>query len=96
MLVLICYDVNTQDRAGRRRLRRIAKACEGYGNRVQYSIFECQVDATHWAELQGRLLAIVDRATDSIRFYFLGEGGFARCEHHGIKPSFDLEGPLVL
>jgi CRISPR-associated protein Cas2 len=96
MLVLVTYDVHTLDRAGRRRLRHIAKACEGYGNRVQFSVFECQVDDTHWTELKGRLLSVVELEQDSLRFYFLGEDGFSRCEHHGIKPSLDMEGPLIL
>lgn len=96
MLILVTYDVNTEDKEGRRRLRRVAKACEGSGNRVQFSVFECQVDDATWARLRGRLLDIVDLAKDSLRFYFLGENGFARCEHHGTKPSLDLEGPLVL
>jgi CRISPR-associated protein Cas2 len=96
MLVLITYDVSTGSREGRRRLRRIAKACQGYGNRVQFSVFECQVDEATWAGLHGRLLDILDAKEDSVRFYFLGEDGFVRCEHHGIKPSLDMEGPLVL
>ena len=96
MLVLVCYDVNTQNREGRRRLRRIAKACEGYGNRVQFSVFECQVDDTHWAELRGKLEDTMDPSEDSLRYYFLGHEGFSRCEHRGVKPSFDMEGPLVL
>ena len=96
MLVIVTYDVKTEDRAGRRRLRHIAKACEGTGIRVQFSVFECQVDDATWATLYGRLLGIYEPTQDSLRFYFLGEDGFARCEHHGTKPSLDLEGPLVL
>lgn len=96
MLVLITYDVSTQSREGRRRLRRIAKACQGHGHRVQFSVFECQVDEATWAGLRGRLLDILDADEDSLRFYFLGEGGFARSEHHGTKPSLDMEGPLIL
>ena len=96
MLVLVTYDVNTETRAGRRRLRTIAKACEGYGQRVQFSVFECQVDDTHWAELKGRLMKAFEASTDSLRFYFLGEDGFARVEHHGIKPSIDMDEALIL
>jgi CRISPR-associated protein Cas2 len=96
MLVLVTYDVNTEDKEGRRRLRKIAKSCEGVGTRVQFSVFECQVDDATWAGLRGRLLAIMDASQDSVRFYFLGEDGFARCEHHGTKPSLDLEGPIIL
>ena len=96
MLVLITYDVNTLTKEGRRRLRRVAKTCEGHGHRVQFSVFECQVDDATWARLRGRLLEAMDPSQDSLRFYFLGEDGFSRCEHQGIKPSLDMEGPLVL
>lgn len=96
MLVLVTYDVHTQDSAGRRRLRRVAKACEGRGNRVQFSVFECQVDDATWADLRAKLLSEINPEQDSLRFYFLGEDGFRRCEHHGSKPSIDMEGPLVL
>lgn len=96
MFVLITYDISTENRAGRRRLRHIAKACEGTGTRVQFSVFEIQADEATWADLRGRLLSILDPSEDSVRFYFLGKDGFARSEHHGIKPSLDMEGPLVL
>ena len=96
MLVLVTYDVNTEHRDGRRRLRHVSKLCSGAGHRVQYSVFECQVDHTTWAALKGNLLSSINTAEDSLRFYFLGEDGFARCEHHGIKPSMDMEGPLVV
>ncbi len=96
MLVLVTYDVNTGTREGRRRLRQVGKLCSGFGHRVQYSVFECQVDDSTWADLKGNLLAIIHTGEDSLRFYFLGEDGFARCEHHGIKPSMDMEGPLVV
>lgn len=96
MLVLVTYDVNTETKEGRRRLRQVSSLCVGAGHRVQYSVFECQVDETTWAALRGNLLAAVHTGQDSLRFYFLGEDGFARCEHHGIKPSMDMEGPLVL
>ncbi len=96
MLVLVTYDVNTETREGRRRLRHVAKTCQGSGHRVQFSVFECQVDEATWASLRGCLLGSIDENEDSLRFYFLGEEGFSRCEHHGIKPSLDMEGPLVL
>jgi len=96
MWVLVTYDVSTEDAAGRRRLRRVAKTCEGYGQRVQKSVFECQVDDATWAQLRGRLLKEYDMASDSLRFYFLGENGPARTEHHGRDPSLDMEGPLIL
>ncbi|GAL96390.1 CRISPR-associated endonuclease Cas2 [Acetobacter tropicalis] len=95
MLVLITYDVNTQDAAGRRRLRRVARACLDYGQRVQHSVFECEVDPAQWAELRHRLLAEADESKDSLRFYQLGAKGKQRVEHVGAKPVLDLEGPLV-
>ncbi|MCP9320724.1 CRISPR-associated endonuclease Cas2 [Acetobacter persici] len=95
MLVLITYDVNTEDAAGRRRLRRVARACLDYGQRVQHSVFECEVDPAQWAELRARLLDESDSAKDSLRFYQLGAKGRQRVEHVGAKPVLDLEGPLV-
>jgi len=95
MLMLVTYDVNTQDRAGRRRLRRIARACKDYGQRVQYSVFECEVDPAEWTRLRARLIGEIDVNTDSLRFYRLGAKGKARIEHIGAKPVLDLEGPLV-
>ncbi|MBS1001769.1 CRISPR-associated endonuclease Cas2 [Acetobacter persici] len=95
MLVLITYDVNTEDAAGRRRLRRVARACLDYGQRVQHSVFECEVDPAQWAELRARLLDEADSAKDSLRFYQLGAKGRQRVEHVGAKPVLDLEGPLV-
>jgi CRISPR-associated protein Cas2 len=96
MWVLITYDVRTDTKEGRRRLRKVAKTCEGHGARVQFSVFECQVDEATWTHLRGTLLSIIDTDQDSLRFYFLGEKWAARCEHHGIKPSADMEGPLLL
>ena len=95
MLILVTYDVSTITPAGRRRLRRVARACLDYGQRVQNSVFECQVDAAQWTELRHRLLAIIDPATDSLRSYTLGNSWRGRVEHHGAKPSTDLEGPLL-
>ena len=96
MWMLISYDVETQSRAGRRRLRRIAKICESYGHRVQQSVFECQLDAATWTVLRGRLLDTFDNSKDSLRFYCLGETPSRRNEHHGQRPSMDMEGPLIL
>lgn len=95
MLVLITYDVSTQTVEGRRRLRRVARACLDYGQRVQLSVFECEVDPAQWAALRARLLAEIDPAQDSLRFYRLGREGRSRTEHVGAKPILDLEGPLV-
>jgi CRISPR-associated protein Cas2 len=95
MFVLVSYDVSTVDAAGRRRLRRVAKACLNYGQRVQNSVFECLVDPAHWAALKQRLLDEYDAEQDSLRFYYLGSNWQRRVEHHGAKPSVDLEGPLI-
>jgi CRISPR-associated protein Cas2 len=96
MLVVVSYDVSTVDAAGRRRLRRVARACQDFGQRVQYSVFECNVGPTEWARLRLRLLSEYRADEDSIRFYFLGEDGAKRTEHHGQKAPVDLTGPLVL
>lgn len=95
MLMLITYDVSTIDPAGRRRLRRIAKACLDYGQRVQNSVFECEVDPAQWAALRGRLISEIKVDEDSLRFYRLGADGQRRVEHVGAKPATDLEGPLL-
>jgi len=95
MLMLVTYDVNTQDPAGRRRLRRVAKACLDLGQRVQNSVFECEVDPAQWAQLRARLLSEIDETRDSLRFYRLGADGKRRVEHVGAKPILDLDGPLV-
>ena len=96
MLMLITYDVNTQDREGRRRLRRVARACRDYGQRVQYSVFECELDPAQWTRLRARLIAEIDPAADSLRFYALGANARRRVEHVGAKPAVDLEGPLIV
>lgn len=94
MLVLITYDVSTVDKAGARRLRRVAQACKDYGQRVQNSVFECRIEPQHWAVLRDRLLGEIDQSQDSLRFYFLDRD--VRIEHHGTKKTIDLEGPLIL
>jgi CRISPR-associated protein Cas2 len=96
MLVLISYDVSTTTPKGRRRLRRVAKTCNDYGQRVQNSVFECLIDPTQWTELRLRLLEIFDEKEDSLRFYFLGANWRGRVEHFGIKNVLDPEGPLVV
>ena len=72
MMVLITYEVNTEDAGGRKRLRQIAKQCVNYGQRVQNSVFECLVDAAQCKQLQQKLRAIMDEEKDSLRFYYLG------------------------
>jgi CRISPR-associated protein Cas2 len=95
MLMLVTYDVNTETSAGRRRLRRVARACLDYGQRVQQSVFECEVDPAQWIALRARLLGEIDVSFDSLRFYRLGAEGRRRVEHAGAKPTLDLEGPLL-
>ena len=96
MLMLVSYDVSTVDKAGRRRLRQIAKACQDFGVRVQNSVFECNVDAAQWVKLKAELENIFDPATDSLRYYNLGNNYTTRIEHVGAKPALDLEQPLLL
>jgi len=96
MLILVTYDVRTDTEAGRRRLRRVAKVCEDWGQRVQNSVFECIVDSAQWVKLKASLVAEINEAEDSLRFYFLGNGWRHRIEHTGAKPSFDQEGPLIV
>lgn len=96
MMVLVTYDVSTADKEGQKRLRRVAKACEDYGQRVQNSVFECLVDPGEWATLRSRLLGLIDSEKDSLRFYFLGRRWKRRVEHEGAKPSYDPEGPLIV
>lgn len=96
MLVLVTYDVNTLDAAGRKRLRQIARACEDFGQRVQFSVFEIEVDPAQWVRLKTRLEAIIRVEVDSLRYYYLGSNWPRRVEHIGAKPAVDLNGPLIL
>lgn len=95
MFVLVSYDVATGDAGGERRLRRVAKACKDYGQRVQYSVFECIVDPAQWAYLKQRLINEIDPEKDSLRFYYLGSNWRRRVEHIGAKETIDQEGPLI-
>ncbi len=96
MLVVVSYDVSTESAAGKRRLRRVAKTCTDFGQRVQNSVFECLVDPEQWTRLRARLLAEYDGAEDSLRFYFLGRKWRSRREHHGTKATVDPEDPLIV
>jgi CRISPR-associated protein Cas2 len=96
MLVLVTYDVRTSDPGGAARLRRVAKACRDYGQRVQYSVFEIEVDPAQWTLLRTRLEKTIKPEHDSLRFYFLGANWQRRVEHVGAKPAADLNGPLVV
>ena len=96
MLVLISYDVATSDDGGQRRLRRVARACKDYGQRVQYSVFECIVDPAQWTILKERLISEIDPEKDSLRFYYLGSNYKHRMEHIGAKPPVEQDGPLIV
>lgn len=96
MLVLVSYDVATGDKKGQKRLRRVAKICKNYGQRVQYSVFECMVDPAQWAVMHNKLLEEINPDKDSLRFYFLGANWKRRIEHIGAKKNYDQEGPLII
>ena len=96
MLVLVSYDVEVTSPGGARRLRRIARACQDYGQRVQLSVFEIEVAPDQWVLLRARLLGEIDAERDSLRFYFLGKEGRHRVEHVGAKPALDFDAPLIV
>jgi CRISPR-associated protein Cas2 len=96
MLVLVTYDVNTLEEGGKKRLRRVAKACEDFGQRVQFSVFEIEVDPAQWAKLKARLEGIIKPEVDSLRYYYLGANWTRKIEHVGAKPAKDLNGPLII
>lgn len=96
MLVLITYDVNTEDAMGRTRLRKVAKQCVNHGQRVQNSVFECILDSGQCKLLKSQLLEIIDLDRDSLRFYYLGNNYKNKIEHYGIKETFVQEGVLIL
>ena len=96
MLVLVSYDVQVTSPGGARRLRRIARACQDYGQRVQFSVFEIEVAPDQWVLLRARLLAEMDATRDSLRFYLLGAEGRRRIEHIGAKPALDFDAPLII
>ena len=95
MLVLITYDVNTETPAGRKRLRQVAKACIDYGQRVQNSVFECEVDASQLLVAKDKLVKLIDTDKDSLRFYVIGNKK-GQVEHYGVRPSFDVTRPIIL
>jgi len=95
-MVLITYDVNTQTEAGKKRLHKVAKQCQNYGQRVQNSVFECVLDPALLKQLQAKLEKIIDVEKDSIRYYYLGDEWRNRVEHIGAKASLDLEGTLMV
>lgn len=97
MLILVTYDISFDTNGGARRLRRIAKTCQDYGVRVQYSVFECEIDPAQWVQFKDQLLDIYDDSVDSLRFYKLGKNGQQKIEHYGSKASFDIfKDPIIL
>lgn len=96
MLVIVSYDVATTSGAGRRRLRQVSKTCMNFGQRVQCSVFECNVDPAQWVQLKHQLEKIIDCESDSLRYYYLGANWKQRVEHVGAKPGIDLDGPIIV
>ncbi len=95
MMVLITYDVSTETAAGKKRLRKVSKKCQDYGQRVQNSVFECIIDSAQLKQLQDTLQKIIDPEVDSLRYYYLGDRWKHRVEHVGAKPSIDMEGTII-
>lgn len=95
MFVLITYDVNTQTKDGRKRLSKLAKQCVNYGIRVQNSVFECLMDASKCREVKFKLEQIIDKKTDSLRFYYIGDNYQRKVEHIGAKDTLNVDGPLI-
>ena len=96
MMVLVTYDVMITSPGGQKRLRNVAKACTNYGQRVQNSVFECVIDPAQWVKLKNTLEKIIDDKLDSLRYYYLGANYKRRVEHVGAKPSYDVDGPLIV
>ena len=94
-MILVSYDVSTMTASGARRLRRIAKACQNYGQRVQYSVFEIEVSNAQWVTLKDQLVSLIDPESDSLRFYYMGQNWKHKVEHIGAKEAIDLQGALV-
>jgi CRISPR-associated protein Cas2 len=95
MFVVVAYDVNVTSEKGKTRLRKVAKACVNYGQRVQNSLFEINLDYGKFLQLKNRLIKLIDTDKDSLRFYYLGDHWKRRVEHIGAKPGYDSEGVLI-
>jgi CRISPR-associated protein Cas2 len=95
MLVLVSYDISVSE-GGQKRLRHVSKTCLDYGQRVQFSVFECEVDPTQWLFFKNKLLEIIDLKKDSLRFYLLGSNWKRRIEHYGSKKPVDFDGTLII
>jgi CRISPR-associated protein Cas2 len=96
MMVLVTYDVKTESEGGAKRLRKISKVCENYGQRVQHSVFECLVDPEQFVVLRDSIEKIMKKEEDSVRYYFLGKNWHRRVEHMGAKQTYDPEGPMIV
>ena len=96
MFILITYDVNITSEGGKKRLRKIAKECENFGIRVQNSVFECQIDNAKWVKVKNKMLNIIDKKLDSLRFYYMGDNKNKKIEHYGNKEAIDITEPIVL
>lgn len=96
MMILVTYDVNTEDAGGKRRLRRVAKVCMDHGQRVQNSVFECVVDAAQSRELEAKLQVLIDPERDSLRLYYMGNNYETKVHHFGVRPSYAAEGMLMI
>ncbi|MPN38818.1 CRISPR-associated endoribonuclease Cas2 [bioreactor metagenome] len=96
MFVLVSYDVAISSPGGKKRLRRVAKTCLNFGQRVQFSIFECVVEPAQWVVLKNQLESIIDSEHDSLRYYYLGSNWKRKVEHIGAKPSLDIDSPLII
>ena len=96
MMVLVSYDVAVTTEGGQRRLRRISKECKNYGQRVQYSVFECVIDPAQWVKLKNKIESIMDKNNDSLRYYYLGANYKNKVEHVGAKPSLDIDEPIII
>lgn len=96
MMVLVSYDVSTVDKSGKTRLRKVAKECQNYGQRVQNSVFEIDVDYSTFLKVKDKLLKLIDENSDSLRFYYLGNNWKRRIEHYGAKQTYDIEGTIII
>ena len=96
MMVLVSYDVSTVDNKGKTRLRKVAKECQNYGQRVQNSVFEIDVDYSTFLKVKDKLLKLIDEKQDSLRFYYLGKNWKNRVEHYGAKETYDPEGVIII
>ena len=96
MMVLISYDVSTTSPAGKKRLRKVAKECQNHAQRVQNSVFEADLDYSSFLKLKEKLMDLIDKEEDSLRFYYLGNTWERRVEHIGAKKTYNPEGVIII